>query len=204
MIINKIDNKKYIGQSVDIRRRKIVHRGALAKGKHSNSYLQSAWDEYGKLAFTTKIVEIFTSEVSQFFKDQREIYWISFYNTLNHNYGYNLDPGGFKGTIETTKSVEEILNTSKEVKISIEVMEKILNKKYKQGPIPKKIICITTNKIFNTIKEGENFYKISKGGISACCSPNNKHNFAGKHPETKQLLKWMYYDDYLKLQDQVG
>jgi group I intron endonuclease len=61
----------------------------------------------------------------------------------------------------------------------------------------KKIICITTNEIFGTITEATNKYNINHGDIIRVC--HNKRNYCGKHPITKKQLKWMYYDDYIKL-----
>lgn len=61
---------------------------------------------------------------------------------------------------------------------------------YKEkGGRSKKIICITTNEIFNSIKEAENHYNITI---------NMKHRYCGISIEGYKL-KWMYYKDYKKL-----
>lgn len=61
-----------------------------------------------------------------------------------------------------------------------------------------KIICINDNKIFESMEDGRRYYNIkSTGGISECCSGKKKS--CGKHPVTGEKLKWMYYEDYLKL-----
>ena len=54
-----------------------------------------------------------------------------------------------------------------------------------------KVICITTGKIFNTIKEAEKYYKCN--GISRCC--RKKIQSAGKLPNGTPL-KWKYVKDY--------
>ena len=59
-----------------------------------------------------------------------------------------------------------------------------------------KIICKTTGKIFNTIKDGSIYYKINKTGISACC--RGRYKSSGKLPDGTKL-QWMYYEDFLKL-----
>jgi predicted transcriptional regulator len=66
----------------------------------------------------------------------------------------------------------------------------------------KQIICITTNEIFNSIKEAQKYYHTKN--ISSCCL--GKLKSAGKHPDTEKSLQWMYYEDYLKLQNnnQIG
>jgi hypothetical protein len=62
----------------------------------------------------------------------------------------------------------------------------------------KQVICLTTSKIFNSIKQASTKYNIQGSTISACCKKINKS--AGKNPETGEPLKWMYYDEYIKLQ----
>ena len=55
----------------------------------------------------------------------------------------------------------------------------------------KKVICITTGKIFNSMKEAGNYYKCSS--ISLCCEGIYKS--AGKLPNGTKL-KWKYVKDY--------
>lgn len=47
-IENKINNKKYIGMSRDIKRRWSEHKTELNTHTHVNQYLQSSWGKYGK------------------------------------------------------------------------------------------------------------------------------------------------------------
>ena len=47
-IENTINNKKYIGQSVEIENRWSKHRSELNKNKHDNDYLQKSWNKYGE------------------------------------------------------------------------------------------------------------------------------------------------------------
>lgn len=57
-----------------------------------------------------------------------------------------------------------------------------------------KVVCLNNGEIFNSIVDAENHYNIQN--ISGCCIGQIKS--AGKHPITKEKLKWMYYEDYLK------
>jgi predicted RNA-binding Zn-ribbon protein involved in translation (DUF1610 family) len=57
-----------------------------------------------------------------------------------------------------------------------------------------KVVCLNTGEIFNSIVDAENHYNIQN--ISGCCIGQIKS--AGKHPITKEKLKWIYYEDYLK------
>ena len=58
-----------------------------------------------------------------------------------------------------------------------------------------RVVCITTNEVFNTIKEGAEKYNIHDSGISKCC--NNKCKSSGKHPITDEKLIWKFYKDML-------
>ena len=61
----------------------------------------------------------------------------------------------------------------------------------------RRIICITTGKIFNQCKEGQEYYGLKyRSQISACCK--GKEKSAGKLPDGTKL-QWMYYEDFLKL-----
>ena len=60
----------------------------------------------------------------------------------------------------------------------------------------KKVICLNTGEIFNTITEASNKYKTSKSGIIQACNPNHKANFAGK-TDIGEKLMWDYYDAYI-------
>jgi hypothetical protein len=63
----------------------------------------------------------------------------------------------------------------------------------------KKIICITTNKVFNSIKEAACYYKLNNNSISRCCLLQYK--YSGKNPVTGEPLVWRYYEDYIKDQN---
>lgn len=48
--------------------------------------------------------------------------------------------------------------------------------------------------------EASQYYQIkSPSGISQNCKNNTKH--CGQDPNTNEKLKWMYYDDYLKMNE---
>lgn len=89
-IKNLVNDKKYIGQSVNIKARWRQHKSALRHGKHDNEYLQKAWNKHGEENFVFEIIE----QCSEQDLDDRERYYIKKYNTLDENYGYNLKDGG--------------------------------------------------------------------------------------------------------------
>ena len=51
-IINKANGKYYVGSSVNIENRLEGHRKNLEEGRHSNRYLQYAWNKHGGENFT--------------------------------------------------------------------------------------------------------------------------------------------------------
>lgn len=55
-ITNIVNNKRYIGSSVNTVKRFTRHRNALNKGKHENSHLQRAWVQYGAESFNFTIL----------------------------------------------------------------------------------------------------------------------------------------------------
>jgi hypothetical protein len=57
-----------------------------------------------------------------------------------------------------------------------------------------KIICVTTNQIFNSSQDAAKTYNMSPGHIGSCCKGNR--NFAGKHPITGEKLVWMHYKEW--------
>ena len=48
IIENKVNGKKYVGQSVNIGSRKSKHFGELKRGTHHNGYLQNAYNKHGE------------------------------------------------------------------------------------------------------------------------------------------------------------
>jgi len=59
----------------------------------------------------------------------------------------------------------------------------------------KRVICLTTNIIFDSIKDASKMYEVLSTSIVACCKGRVKS--AGKYLVTGEKLKWMYYEDYL-------
>ena len=74
----------------------------------------------------------------------------------------------------------------------IENNEEIIIPKSKRG---KPVICITTGEFFSQVKLAMEKYDIENSTISACCK--NKQKSTKGHGNVR--LKWMYYEDFLKL-----
>lgn len=97
-IENKENGKVYIGQTVNYTERRKAHLKALKRGNHYNRYLQKSFDKYGVTSFSFSVIEE-TDEL-----DEREMYWIKHFNSVDCSFGYNLTSGGKKFIMnESTK-----------------------------------------------------------------------------------------------------
>ena len=82
-VTNKINGKVYIGQSVDIGRRWHTHMTAK-----DDIYFHKAIQKYGVENFEWEVIE----QCKKSELDEREIYWIEYYDSFNK--GYNRTKGG--------------------------------------------------------------------------------------------------------------
>ena len=88
-ITNKINGKIYIGQTVkSLKERWGQHHRQASYG--CNLALHNAIRKYGKENFTVEQIDVARNRDEL---DQKEIYWIEYYNSLSPN-GYNLHTGG--------------------------------------------------------------------------------------------------------------
>lgn len=86
-IENLINHKIYIGQSIEIEKRWQKHLNTK-----DNFVIHKALQKYGKENFSFQIIE----ECDLLDLDNKEQYWINYYNSLIPN-GYNMIPGGSNG-----------------------------------------------------------------------------------------------------------
>ena len=57
LILNLVNNKKYVGAALNIKNRFRQHRHDLKNKKHGNRYLQNSWDKYGETVFEFKVLQ---------------------------------------------------------------------------------------------------------------------------------------------------
>lgn len=106
-----VNGKSYIGQSKDVKLRKCQHLSELRNGSHFNKYLQRSYNKYKGYNFTWEVLEYCDENIL----DDREIYWISYYDTYKN--GYNANEGGsanrnFDRTLEFKQNLSVILKNS--------------------------------------------------------------------------------------------
>lgn len=89
--ITNLSNKKtYIGQSLNIYGRYYGHSGRLAVGKDHCTYLQNAYNKYGKDNFIFSPILVCEKEELE----RYEMSLIKLYKTQDRQFGYNITPGG--------------------------------------------------------------------------------------------------------------
>lgn len=96
--------------------------------------------------------------------DAKEINYIKKYDSFNGGYNLNEGGGGNKG-----------------------------NCKGGNHYLARKVICVNTNKVFESVADAEREYRVR--GIYNCL--RNKRNCAGAHPETKEKFIWMYLEEFI-------
>ena len=106
-ITNKINNKVYIGQtSVTV---KVRYGSHLTEAKNEDGcdfHLYRAMRKYGVDNFVVDIIETLSCSIKEELKDvlnDKEMYYISKYNSTNPNYGYNMTKGGDTTSIYNMK-----------------------------------------------------------------------------------------------------
>ena len=91
-ITNQVNNKKYIGQTIN--EKGYRWDGTLEGINIYNKHLQNSMNKYGIKNFKIEIID--TTKDKKELSD-KEIYWIAFYNTTDRKYGYNKTEGGEGG-----------------------------------------------------------------------------------------------------------
>lgn len=107
-IHNKINNNKYIGQSINIEKRFETHKYYLNRKSHHNQHLQSAWNKYGEHNFEFSILK----RCKHQYLDRFEKMYIRQYNSIED--GYNITYGyQDRRVIHTKKRLEMSKSTTK-------------------------------------------------------------------------------------------
>lgn len=215
---NIINGKIYIGQTCQESNRRWRPNG---DGYKDSEKFYWAIQKYGWENFSHEIIE--TGEGNDW-ANEREIYWIKFYDSYKN--GYNATPGGqnymsivwenpeFKNKMrktfsETRKNYpqekkDEIVNKMvegiKKAWGTPEWREKriqdILGSK---NPNAKAVINLETLKVFSTCTEAAHWGGLNSiSGIGQCCKKQRKTS--SKHPETGESLHWMYLKDWQVMQ----
>lgn len=94
-ITNLVNNKIYVGQSNN-NRRWSQHKWFAAHPEQTGQYIHKAMAKYGISNFR---FEIIATCLTQYDANETETALINQFNSMDHNYGYNLKCGGSRGTV---------------------------------------------------------------------------------------------------------
>lgn len=179
-IENKINHKKYIGQSVDIKERWRHER----QNKKNNKHFTRAINKYGIDNFLFTILE----ECSPQELDDKEQLYIKKFNSDNQKFGYNMETGGKNYSTWFVKLSEE---ERKEINKKRSLTQKGKSKNWSQGGKEriakanldrlrrykklKSVYCLETDTIYESISEAAKKNGINDSVlVSRCC--NKKMN----------------------------
>lgn len=123
-IENNINNKVYIGQTINTNGFNGRYSYNLEENTH-NEHLKNSILKYGIENFN--IDKEFDIANSQEELDEKEIYWIEYYNSTDPNFGYNKKEGGYGGVL----SDESKLKISKTKQTNRKLITKIIIKNMK-------------------------------------------------------------------------
>ena len=174
---NKINNKKYIGQTKQSISRRWGKNGSeyLRKG---NDHFKKAILKYGWNNFTHEI--LFTNLTrEQANKKEKEL--IMLYNSNNQDFGYNMTEGGNSNTL--TKEQKELRK-----QLNYEMWENGIFKEVINTPV----YCVELNKDFESALEAQRLTGIDNSSIQKACK--KQLNYSGFSP-LGQPLHWLYVED---------
>lgn len=201
-IINKINNKMYIGSSNNIYKRWKEHINDLNKNKHHSIHLQRAWNKYGQENFSFIIIEIIKNEDFQFEKEQ---YWLDKYESYNREVGYNIYKFAIGGGYELTMEQRD-----KRRQISFKEHPNIINlynKGYSTVEIAKKY-KVRREYIWNILQENNvntsDLRKITyKNKEYTITEFSNEFNIDRKLIVSRYILGYVNGEDFFKTTEEL-
>ena len=210
-IISKYDHDKYY---VGVTKLKPHRRWRDGKGYIKNDHFYRAIQKYGWNNIEHHVIANNLTSYEAFNMEKFLIKELDSNNPLN---GYNKSSGGEcgnNGVCKTEKQISIFKTTCvaywqnpEHLKQQSERISKLwANEEYrkerlksvlkgKDSPTAKKVVCLDTLNIYDSIREAAKDTECSGVTIGKCCMHTRKstHNKDGK------IFHWMYYDEYIKL-----
>ena len=201
---NKINGKQYIGQTSDLARRWSQNGNRYKTcSRFYSAIIHYGWDNFEHI--------ILEENLSQEEADKKEKFYIELYQTTNPEKGYNLTEGGtglngYYDNEENRKKHSQLLkkyyqdHSDKKENLSERISEiarltagqrsETMKKNYQNGGgfytlnqnRKKKILCVETNEIFDSICEAAKYYDLSVGNLSSVLH-GKRHTTGGYHWE---------------------
>lgn len=169
-IVNKVNNKIYVGQSIAIEKRLNKHKSS-AYNLNDKSYeypLYRAIRKYGIDNFSFELLE----ECEVYELNEKERFWICFYHSDDSSYGYNQTSGG-----------DSSLNLKITWSIADEIISLLINTNLSQQEIANQFGV--TQVMVSYICNGISWRKV---GVSYPIREKNSQNGKNKSQETKKCI----------------
>ena len=156
-IRNILNNKIYIGSSINIKKRFERHKRDLKMNSHSNLELQRVFNKYGNAIFQFEIIISF-EEISIEKLRKLESEMIEYNNLVNNGYNQMIDNSSH--FIKINKEEKYIENNKKRNSISVKAFNRFTGK-------------LISN--FNSISDASIYFKTSSSNISRICKGSLNH-----------------------------
>lgn len=196
-ITNKINGKNYIGKTNGlIEERWKKHLRSAREERNTNRPLYQAFHKYGTENFFIEKIEECPNEIS----NEREIYWISFYNTF-HGEGYNVTLGGegrvcydYDLIVNVYNNLQNITETAKILNINISTVKTALISKGIQSISSQQCIKNKMSKPILMLDLNENYIKSWNSIRDASrwiqsLEPKNRTNLSGVSTHIVKVCK---------------
>lgn len=174
---NKLNNKYYIGQSVDINRRIIAHR-SLAKNGKEDKLLYLSMRQHGIENFEWGVLE----ECSIDKLDEREKYWIEYYNSYIN--GYNANRGGQDGSPSIGEENGRTNLTNSDV---LRIRERVYIEKEDMWEVYKDYDLLIGKDRFWSLVHGDSWKNVDTSMIYSLKEKGYKNFDGSKNPHAKLL-----------------
>lgn len=122
-IENLVNHKSYVGQSIDIYERWYDHIWALNNKKHNNTHLIRSWHKYGFNNFKFTILE--RCSVDKL--NEREIYWVAYYDSYYNGYNQTKGGDGCLGKIWSDDEREKISRAILQIDLNGNIVCRFIN-----------------------------------------------------------------------------
>lgn len=221
-ITNLVNGKVYIGQTTKkggfkkrypysgkgIERVYKYHKARKETNQDCNDYLLRSIEKYGFEAF--EVIEEYDIAYSLEELNKKEEVYIFFHNSNNKEFGYNFQCGGnnHSPNEETRKKMSETRkgkyngenasfygkHHSEETKREHSLRMKAKYSNNEIQPHYKKVICINTNEVFDSVKFASEKYNLDESNLVKACK--NRNHSCGNIDNVP--LRWQYYEEYLE------
>lgn len=189
-ITNRLNGKVYVGQT-----KRPLEKRIQEHFRYKKSPISKALRSIGLSGFEIRVIDHAHSHEEL---DEKERFWIKYYDCLVPN-GYNICEGGegVKGWHPSEEHKEKLREShlgrgtgvdnpmygkigklnpfygkkhTEEVRKKMSECAKQRNITYGNNPRARRVRCINTGEIFDSVKEAAEKYDLSRTGVNNCCT----------------------------------